>query len=355
MSEAVIFANSNLFDAVQVIETNEKRIAIVLDQNGKLVGTLTDGDIRRHLLNNGSLDASVVSAMNPNPVKADVNSSKSYILDLMKTNNIRAVPLVGPRDTFMRVVEIKELVSKDIQEPPFNGFEVAVIMAGGEGMRLRPITETIPKPMVKIDGIPLLERQIHRLKKIGVSRIYLSVNYLSKVIENHFGDGKKFGIEISYLKENRKLGTAGALYLLKENFNKPILVMNGDILTTSDFNNLYNFHFDHDACITAAAIHYLVDIPYGVFEASQAIVHRIDEKPSQQFLCNAGIYAVSPEIVADLCDETALSMPDLIEKCLQENKTVVVFPVHEYWTDIGTPEDLDKAQEDFFNIAKHYD
>ncbi len=355
MSEGVVPANSNLFDAVQAIETNKKRIAIVLDKRGKLVGTLTDGDIRRHLLNNKSLDASVISLMNPNPIKADVNSSKSYILNLMRTHNIRAVPLVGPKDTFIRVVEIKELVSKDIQESSLNGFEVAVIMAGGEGTRLRPITETIHKPMVKIDGVPLLERQIRLLHKIGVSRIFLSVNYLGKVIENHFGDGTQFGIEISYLKENRKLGTAGALHLLKENFNKPILVMNGDILTTSDLNNLYNFHFDHDACITAAAIHYRVDIPYGVFEASQAIVQRIDEKPSQQFLCNAGIYAVSPEIVDDLCNEAELSMPDLIEKCLQENKRVAVFPVHEYWTDIGTPEDLNKAQRDFLNIAKHYD
>ena len=223
-------------------------------------------------------------------------------------------------------------------------FAFAVIMAGGEGMRLRPITDTIPKPMVDIGGVPLLERQIQRLDKVGVRKVYLSVNYLSHVIEDHFGDGRDFGIEIRYLREQEKLGTAGALSLLPEKPTAPIIVMNGDILTTSDFGSLYAFHQAHDAQITVAAVDYRVNIPYGVINAEGASVKGLAEKPSQRFLCNAGIYAVSPEALELLQDTRYCNMTDIVESCLNKELPVAVFPVHEYWSDIGTPDDLEKAR-----------
>lgn len=167
-------------------------------------------------------------------------------------------------------------------------------MAGGEGMRLRPLTETIPKPMVDIGGVPLIERQIQRLVRAGIRRAYISVNYLSHIIEKHFGDGVDFGLEICYLREQEKLGTAGALSLLPERPVAPIIVMNGDILTTSDFGSLYAFHNNYSAQVTVAAVDYRVNIPYGVIRAEGPYVTELAEKPSQRFLCNAGIYAVSP-------------------------------------------------------------
>jgi len=354
MSDKPLSPAAKLFEAVKAIESSEKRIAVVTAPDGKLLGTLTDGDVRRCLLNNGTLDTSVEDAMNHSPVVAEINTSESYILELLEKNNIRALPLVDADENYLRIVHVNELLTDENSASSEKGFEVAVIMAGGEGTRLRPLTENIPKPMVDIDGLPLLERQINRLKKGGIQQVYISVNYLSDVIEQHFGNGSGFGLKIEYLRENQKLGTAGALSLLPMEIDEPILVMNGDVLTTSDFSHLFNFHCEHKAVITVAAIDYRVEIPYGVIRADGAIANGIDEKPSQQFLCNAGIYAVSPELISRLPEDDFYNMTDLIDCCFAENRTVVVFPVHEYWTDIGTHDDLTRARENFYEIAKHY-
>ena len=354
MSDRPLSQDAKLFEAVKAIESSVKRIAVVTASDGKLLGTLTDGDIRRCLLNNGTLETSVKYAMNNHPVVAEINTSERYILELLKKNNIRALPLIDAYGKYVRIVHVNELMPSEEDVSSDMGFEVAVIMAGGEGTRLRPLTENIPKPMVDINGLPLLERQINRLKKGGIQKVYISVNYLSNVIEQHFGDGSGFGVNIEYLRESQKLGTAGALSLLPEKFDKPLLVMNGDVLTTSDFRNLFSFHQDHSAIITVAAIHYRVEIPYGVIRAEGPIANGIDEKPSQQFLCNAGIYAVSPELISRLQENDFYNMTDLIEHCFVEHKTVAVFPVHEYWADIGTHEDLTRAREKFREIAKHY-
>ena len=226
-------------------------------------------------------------------------------------------------------------------------FSFAVIMAGGAGTRLRPLTDTIPKPMVKIGGVPLLERQIRRLVKVGVHRVYISVNYLGHIIEEYFDDGSEFGIEICYLREQERLGTAGALTLLPECPNGPIIVMNGDILTTSDFDSFYSFHVAHDAKITVAAVDHRVHIPYGVIRSEGPFITELVEKPSERFLCNAGIYALSPEVLSLLPRNILSNMTDLVDICLANQLPVAVFPVHEYWNDIGTPDDLERARIHF--------
>ena len=229
-------------------------------------------------------------------------------------------------------------------------FCAAVIMAGGEGTRLRPFTESLPKPMIEINGIPLLERQVRRLAKIGIYKIYISVNYLGEIIKEHFNDGHDFGVFIEYLDENKKLGTGGALSLLPElEKSQSILVMNGDILTTSDFMNLFHFHQDHDATITISAINYHVDIPYGVIDFKGIEVIELLEKPSQSFFCNAGIYALSTDVLKEIPYNTFWNMTDVIDRCLNNKNKVAVFPVHEYWTDIGTPTDLEDARKEFQN------
>ena len=349
MIDVVLLPDMKLFEAVKVIEDNLKRIAVVVSSEGRLKGTLTDGDVRRCLLNNGTLDTLVCDVMNKQPIVANVNSSDQYIIDLLNENNIRALPLVDSKGKYVRVVDVAELSSDDTANNI--GFDIAVIMAGGEGQRLRPLTENIPKPMVKIGGIPILERQVLRLKKIGVKKIFISVNYLSYLIESHFGDGRNFGLEIEYLRENEKLGTAGALSLLPEIYDKSILVINGDVLTTSNFNNLFQFHADYAAAVTVAAIDYKVEIPYGVIRAEGALVKCLEEKPSQQFLCNAGIYALSPKILRSLPDTSFYNMTDLIGQCLKNKLTISVFPIHEYWSDIGTHTDLNKARKKFTNNA----
>jgi dTDP-glucose pyrophosphorylase len=346
--EKPLSPEASLIDAVRAIEVSHRRMAVVVDEAGYLLGTLTDGDIRRRLLAGGDLENLVGEAMNTSPLAAEIGSPEGYLKDLMRRGNVKAIPLFDRDGKYSQMVHLLDMEQGDtVAEVGPIGFSFAVIMAGGEGTRLRPFTKDIPKPMVKIGGVPLLERQIARLAKIGLERLYISVNYLSHIIEDYFGDGHDFGIEICYLKEQEKLGTAGALTLLPENPDRPVLVMNGDILTTSDLDSLYSFHMSHDAQITIAAIDYQIDIPYGVIRADGPIVSEIVEKPSERFLCNAGIYSISPEALKLLPEKKHSNMTELIEACLVNHFPIAVFPVHEYWNDIGTLDDLEKAQAHF--------
>jgi dTDP-glucose pyrophosphorylase len=340
-----------LVDAVRAIETSRRRIAVVVDDDGLLLGTLTDGDVRRCLLAGGGLETSVREAMNKSPLIAPVGSTDGYLLDIMRSGNIMAVPLVDQQGRYRKLVHLTDLAPYE-QAGDASGYEFAVIMAGGEGMRLRPITENIPKPMVDIAGVPLLERQIDRLTQAGIRRVYISVNYLSHVIEEHFGNGRDGGMEIRYLREQKKLGTAGALSLLPERPGRPILVMNGDILTTSDFGSLLAFHQSHAAQITIASVDYHINIPFGVIYAEGPYVQTLAEKPSQRYLCNAGIYAVSPSALELLPEGEHCNMTDMVSACLARGKRVSVFPLHEYWSDIGTPTDLERARNHFMNRAE---
>lgn len=349
---STIRVNAVLLDAIRAIESSYRRIAVVVDEDQNLLGTLTDGDVRRCLLTGGTLETPVSEAMNHSPLVAGETASSSCLMDLMRKRNIMAVPITDKKGRFLRLVHLvdlecpKKLLSISYQ------FEFAVIMAGGEGKRLRHVTGPIPKPMVDIGGSPLLERQIVRLAKAGVKRVYISVNYLSHIIESHFGDGSNFGIEILYLREQTKLGTAGALALLPERPSRAIVVMNGDVLTTSDFGSLYAYHQAQAAKLTIAAVDYRVNIPYGVINTTGTLVKGLTEKPSQRFLCNAGIYAVSPQALDLLQEVGPLNMTDFIELCLKQEMAVAAFPVHEYWSDIGTPDDLEKTRNFFLKGIK---
>jgi len=221
-------------------------------------------------------------------------------------------------------------------------------MAGGQGMRLRPLTLDIPKSMVEINGIPLLERQIIKLKGIGVSTIYLAVNYLKDVIKDYFGHGESFGVNIKYINETMRLGTAGALSLIPDfNSTQPILVMNGDILTSSDFSHIFQFHLEHKSDITVTAKDYYIEIPYGVIQYEGVKIKSIKEKPSQRFFCNAGIYVLSAKIINNINSDKFLNMTDVIDQCINDGANVSVFPLHEYWSDIGTEQDLHAARSKF--------
>lgn len=347
MSEKPLRPDAPLVSAVRAIEASHRRIAVVTAEDGRLLGTLTDGDVRRCLLAGGSLDTPVSQAMNPAPVTAELGSPAGYLMDLMRRGGIMAVPLVDQHGRLQRVVHLTDLEQRGPGIDGVPGFAFAVIMAGGEGVRLRPLTETIPKPMVDIGGASILERQIERLARAGLKRVYVSVNYLSHVIEDYFRDGEGFGIEIRYLREMEKLGTAGALSLLPERPEGPVLVMNGDILTTSDFGSLFAFHQAHAAQLTVAAVDYRVNIPYGVIYSEGPLLTGLTEKPSQRFLCNAGIYAVSAAALSLLHESRPCNMTDLIQACLARNLLVAVFPVHEFWSDVGTPDDLEKARAFF--------
>ncbi|UCV28969.1 nucleotidyltransferase family protein [Ferribacterium limneticum] len=355
MSDALLSPDAPLMAAVRGIEATRRRMAVVVDAENRLLGTLTDGDVRRCLLAGGSLETPLSQAMNSSPLLAEEGAPAGYLLDLMRKRNVMALPVVDSEGRFKRLVHLIDLEYPEHFIPVTAEFDFAVIMAGGEGTRLRPLTATIPKPMVDIGGAPLLERQIESLAKAGLRRIYLSLNYLGHVIEEHFGDGAGFGVEIRYLREQEKLGTAGALALLPEKPSRPIVVMNGDILTTSDFGSLYTFHQAHAAQVTVAAVDYRISIPYGVINTEGAFATGLVEKPSQRFLCNAGIYAVSPQALDLLQGAGHLNMTDIIDSCFTCGMPVAVFPVHEYWSDIGTPDDLEKARTFFAQTVQDND
>ena len=346
MSETPLRPDAPLVDAVRAIESSRRRIAVVVQHDGRLVGTLTDGDVRRCLLAGGTLDTPLSRAMNSQPIVAEIDASDAHVLDLMRKGNVMAVPLVDASGRFQRILHLSDLTEPHGHAEPA-GFAFAVIMAGGEGMRLRPMTQTVPKSMVDIGGVPLLERQIERLTRAGLKRVYISVNYLSHVIEDHFGDGRAFDIEILYLREREKLGTAGALTLLPEQPAAAVVVINGDILTTFDLGNLHRYHEQHGAYVTVAAVDYRINVPYGVICTDGAYVTKLQEKPSQRFLCNAGVYAVSPETLPLLATSRHCDMTELITACIDKHHRVAVFPVHEYWSDIGTIDDLEKARAFF--------
>lgn len=344
--EKPLHSDAQLIEAIRAIEATSRRTAVVVDRDRKLIGTLTDGDVRRALLAGADLDTKVSQAMNRNPTYAHVNDPGSSLFDLMKSKNIVAIPLVDDSGYFVRLVHLYDLApgERNFSEA---GFSFALIMAGGEGKRLRPITARLPKPMVEIGGIPLLERQVNRLAGAGLTSVYISVNYMSNVIENHFGSGERFGLRITYLRESEKLGTGGALKLLTERPKSPFVVMNGDIVTTCSFKSLADFHRDHDVALTVAAIDYRINIPFGVLSTKGAFVTNVIEKPSQRFLCNAGVYALSPQVLDYLPNEVAFDMTDLIKEVLTRRYPVAVFPMHEYWSDIGTPADLERVQDLF--------
>ena len=342
-----LLPDSLIIDAIESVNDSPEKIAVVLNDSYKLLGTITDGDIRRCFLNGGGFETSVLDAMNKNPIFADIDSSADELSELMSHYGVKAIPLINSEKKFVRTVDQKAIyrVKKDNESDPT--FVAAVIMAGGEGIRLRPHTSDKPKPMVMINGLPILERQIRKLKALNIKKIFISVNYLKDVIIDYFKDGIELGVEINYLEEKKKLGTAGSLSLLPEINSGSILVMNGDVLTSSDFRNLYNFHKNHSASITISAIEYRVNIPYGVIERKGYEFIQIKEKPSQSFFCNAGIYAISADTLNKIPANEYWDMTDLIKKCKDDNESVSIFPIHEYWSDIGTSEDLEKARMEF--------
>ena len=345
MKQNTITPSATLIDAARSIEST-KRLAVVIDQENRVIGTLTDGDIRRSLLSGNDLNTRVTEAMNKQPILSRVDTSDSLLQKILIKNNIHSIPLIDHNNRYVRTLYETELYEIDSPSSIEKTFTAAVIMAGGEGNRLRPLTEKIPKPMLDINGIPLLERQIRGLEKTGIKTIYISINYLGHIIKDHFADGSNFGVTIHYLEEEKKLGTGGALSLLPSlDKDGTLLVMNGDIFTKSDFINLYHFHKEHKSLITMSAIDYHVSIPYGVIESNAAKVTGLQEKPSQRFFCNAGIYAISMDILQKVPKETFWNMTDFIELCLADKENVTVFPVHEYWTDIGTANDLAKVRK----------
>lgn len=339
--------NSTLLEAIKIIESSFRRIAVIVDNNNEVRGTITDGDIRRAILNNHSLSSAVSIAMNTTPVIADETATKDELFRLMSVNNILAVPLLNACKKFSSIAHLHDINTGKTLNQMTAAFECAVIMAGGQGLRLRPLTERIPKPLVDVGGMPIIERQIRNLSRFGIKKIFLAINYLGEMIKEYFGNGEWLDVEIKYIEEKAKLGTAGALSLLQQKIKEPIIVINGDIVTESNFASLFAFHQNENASLTIAATPYKNQIPYGVLEFEGSTVTDIKEKPTQVFMCSAGVYAISPEVQNLFLKQEYMDMPQLIRLCLTNKQKVAIFPLHEYWNDIGNERDLFEAKKHF--------
>lgn len=347
MTDISLSAAATLRDAVRAIEQSRRLITAIVDDDGRLLGILSDGDIRRAILAGSDLDSPASDAMTRRPITGPAHAPPENLLNIMLTKGVAAIPVVDDVGRYVRVVQLHDF---DLQERSWTGgqgYWAAVVMAGGEGRRLRPITLERPKPMINIGGVPLLERQVTAMVNSGLQRIYIATSYLGHVIESHFGDGRAFGADIRYLREPRKLGTAGALSLLCERPQGPLLVINGDVLTTSDFGKLLSYHHEMQAAITVAAVVYQIEIPFGVLRTNGYRATALEEKPAQSFFCNAGIYVLTSAVMDLIPPDTEIDMTDVITQAIAEGLVVAVFPIHEYWTDIGNPGDLERVLREF--------
>ncbi|HMQ31537.1 MAG TPA: nucleotidyltransferase family protein [Chloroflexaceae bacterium] len=334
-------------EALQLIDRNTCGIALIVDADQRLLGTVTDGDIRRAILAGADLHTPVsvllerkAGSLYAEPVTAPAGAGPDELLHRMRERSVRQIPLL---DEARRVVGLATL---DQLLPEHQGQLQAVIMAGGFGKRLLPLTEHTPKPMLLLGGRPLLEHTIDQLRAAGIHAVNITTHYLAEKIVEHFGDGSEFGVRLNYVPEERPLGTAGALGLI-ERPSEPVLVINGDVLTRVDFRALLAYHREHSADLTVAVRQYEMKVPYGVIEGDGPYVRQIREKPDYRFLVNAGIYLLNPSVYAYIPAGERFDMTDLIQALLDDGRTVVSFPVVEYWLDIGQPADYERAEEDF--------
>ncbi len=338
LMDILIKPNSTLREAMVALNKGTAEIALVVDEKGKLLATVTDGDIRRGLLNGLTLDDKVEKCMHKNFIYVKRDTGRAEVLDLMKAHTIKQIPILDEEGRVKGLHLLREIIGS------YDKPNIALIMAGGKGERLKPITEEIPKPMVRVAGRPILERLILHLISYGIKSFYIAVNYKSEIIENHFLDGRDLGCKIDYLKEEKPLGTAGALGLLNIKTKDPIFVLNGDLLTQFNLDEMLNFHKEKKFDATIGVYDYVYKVPYGVVEEKKGKLISIKEKPSFVWFVNAGIYIIEPEIIKLVPKNENFTMPELFEKALSLKKKIGVFHIEGDWIDVGFHKDLRKAR-----------
>jgi dTDP-glucose pyrophosphorylase len=326
-------------DAMRALDMGASRIALAVDPDGRLTGVATDGDIRRALLGGISLDDPVGPILNRQFVALRPGQARANVLELMQARHVNAIPIV---DDAGRPVGLHLLHAFLAAAPRPNW---AVIMAGGRGQRLRPLTDSVPKPMLRVAGRPILERIVLHVAGAGIERVFLSINYGGGIIEQHFGDGSAFGCSIEYLREDEPLGTAGALSLLPEAPREPLLVLNGDLVTNIDIGAMLEFHGDggHDATIGTRRYHHTV--PFGCVETDGDRVVGLFEKPTLSRLVNTGIYVLEPAVQQRVPRGIPVTMPEVIEGLLTDGWRVGSYEVEGDWIDVGQRDQLDLARE----------
>ncbi len=346
LEQILVTSECSIREAIQRIDQSGLGIVLVTDEQRKLLATVTDGDVRRAILASVDLIAPVQVLIgrseHPVPLTAPAGTSQEEIVRSMRQAGVRHLPVL---DNQGRVVDLALL--GDVQPLPTVPV-AAVVMAGGFGTRLRPLTEEVPKPMLPIGDRPLMERIIVQLRDAGIRQVNVTTHHQRERIIGYFGNGEAFGVQMTYVNEDRPLGTAGALGLMPRP-DVPVLVINGDILTEVDFRAMIAFHQEHKADMTVGVRQYTLQVPYGVIECEGPHVSGLTEKPQLRFLVNAGIYLLEPTVHKYIRSDRQFDMTELIQCLLDDRQCVVSFPIHEYWLDIGQHPDYVQAQEDVAN------
>lgn len=344
LAQSLIGPDTSIRTLIERFTTRLVQIGLVIDPQRKLIGTVTDGDLRRGLLRGIATDAPVREIMNTAPRTIRFGEPRGDVLTFMRREKIKHIPVVDFAGRAVDLITIESLLAPERQPYPI------VLMAGGEGRRLRPLTEHTPKPMLDVGGRPILETIIRRFSEAGFSEFHVSVNYRADVIRNHFGDGSALGVDLSYIEEDMPLGTAGPLARLAARKDTPLLVMNADILSKVDPVQMIAFHRENDSAATMAVRNYEVQVPYGVVDIDDNQIRGLREKPVSRHFINAGIYVLSPDALGLVPQDRAFDMPDLFDACRDANMRTHAYPIEEYWVDIGQIDDYRRANADFASI-----
>lgn len=337
----MISPSTPILEAIRIIDVGALQIALVVDENRRLLGVVTDGDVRRAILNGVSMDKPVHLIMYRDVTTVNNLASREEIIALMKKYDLKHMPILDKDGVIFDLKVIIDL----IDEPKKDNW--VVIMAGGVGARLRPLTDDRPKPLLEVGGKPILETILENFVSFGFRYFFISVNYKYEMIEDFCGDGCKWGIEIQYLREKKKMGTAGALSLLPAKPEKPLIIMNADVLTNVNIQQLLDFHNEHKAVATMCVQDYHFEVPYGVIKINQHRLLGLDEKPVHRFFVNAGIYVLDPTVLDIIPAQEYFDMTELFTRLIDRNFETVAFPIREYWMDIGRAEDYKKANGDY--------
>ncbi|MED4461196.1 nucleotidyltransferase family protein [Metabacillus fastidiosus] len=340
----LINPKTSIIQTMEIIDRSALQFAVVIDDNMHLLGTVTDGDIRRGILKGMSLETPIEKVMNESPIYETAGKRAFYYKHLMKKRRLKQLPIVNKKK------QIHNIIFSDDSVQVLQKENTVILMAGGLGTRLRPLTNDIPKPMLKVGDKPILETIIESFKNFGFTNFIISVNYKKETIKDYFQDGSRLGVNIEYIVEDKRLGTAGALSLLSEKPNKPFFVMNGDLLTKINYEHLLDFHYETGATATMCVREYEYQIPYGVIETENHKLLSILEKPVYKSFVNAGIYVLNPEVLKLIPQDEFYDMPDLFKRVITLQKEVAAFPLREYWLDIGQKNDYEKANGDFRGV-----
>ncbi len=331
--------SDTLADALRALRKTGHGLGVVVDTDEQVVGLVTDSRIRRAALSGTAMDATVGEVMSGYALSVTSGTTEEETLTLLHAHRLRSVPVIDNG----RLVDIRSVGSFPAQRRP----PIAVIMVGGRGQRLRPLTDKVPKPLLRVGSKSILERLIAAVASAGVLEVFLAVNYKAEVFEQRLGSGAQLGVTLHYIREEQALGTAGALSLLPREIEAPILVLNGDILTTVDFAGLFDYHWRQRAAATVAGVEHVSHIPYGVLRNVEHHLLSMEEKPVRRDLCSAGIYVLEPEVLRFLVPNEPVDMPDLIADMLAEGEPVQVFPILEEWYDIGGTTEFERVLVNF--------